>query len=197
MIFKTSEKARSRARELYKLNIEKIRERKRKWHFKNREKVLKRKKRYRTSEKGLIKIKEYYLKNKEKIKLYCLKNKEKIRERKRKYAAYKRKTDIHYKIKDNIYARINIALRSCKTKKHTNKIKIIGCSIEELKIYLESRFKIGMSWNNRNEWHIDHIKPCISFDLSKPEEQAKCFHYTNLQPLWAHENLSKGSKILN
>ena len=197
MIFKTSEKVRLRARELYKLNIEKIRERKIKWHFKNKEKVLERKRRYRNSEKGLIKIKEYYLINKEKIKLYAIKNRQKINESKRKYVAYKRKTDIHYKIKDNMYARINIALRSSKTKKHNNKMKIIGCSIKDLKLYLESKFKIGMSWNNRNEWHIDHIKPCISFDLSKPEEQIKCFHYTNLQPLWAHENLSKGSKILN
>jgi len=53
-----------------------------------------------------------------------------------------------------------------------------------------------MSWNNYTYigWHVDHIKPCCQFDLSKPEEQAKCFHYTNLQPLWAEENLTKGKK---
>jgi hypothetical protein len=48
-----------------------------------------------------------------------------------------------------------------------------------------------------NVWHIDHIIPCVSFDLSKPKEQAKCFHYSNLQALWKHENLSKGAKILS
>jgi hypothetical protein len=193
---KNKEKVNARARELYVLNRQKILKRRKEWHFKNREKESKRRKKYRSSEKGLKKIKEYYLKNKERIKLYRIKNKEKIRENKRKYAAYRRKTDIHYKIKDSMYARINIALRIGKNKKYTNTMKIIGCSIEELKIYLESKFKPGMSWNNRNKWHIDHIKPCISFDLSKPEEQVKCFHYTNLQPLWAHENLSKGSKVL-
>lgn len=53
-----------------------------------------------------------------------------------------------------------------------------------------------MSWENRGNfgWHVDHIKPCASFDLTKPEEQAKCFHYTNLQPLWARENIAKGDK---
>ena len=66
-----------------------------------------------------------------------------------------------------------------------------------LKKHLESTFKKGMNWEKfkKGVIHIDHIRPCVSFDLSKPEEQAKCFHYTNLQALWAHENLSKGAKI--
>ena len=56
-----------------------------------------------------------------------------------------------------------------------------------------------MTWENhgRYGWHIDHIMPCSSFDLTDPEQQKKCFHYTNLQPLWAHENMSKGAKIPN
>jgi hypothetical protein len=59
----------------------------------------------------------------------------------------------------------------------------------------EKKFKPKMSWNNYGKWHIDHIKPCCSFNLSKSEEQRKCFHYSNLQPLWAKENLSKGKKV--
>ena len=51
-----------------------------------------------------------------------------------------------------------------------------------------------MSWDNYGDWHIDHIRPCCSFDLSKIEEQEKCFHYSNLQPLWAEENMTKGGK---
>ncbi len=53
-----------------------------------------------------------------------------------------------------------------------------------------------MSWENRNEWHLDHIIPCSKFNLSKEEDLKKCFHYSNLQPLWAKDNLSKGSKII-
>lgn len=70
---------------------------------------------------------------------------------------------------------------------------LLGCTIEEFKNYLESQFsqRPGMSWETKCFWHIDHIKPCVDFDLSDPEQQRKCFHYTNLQPLWAVENLQK------
>lgn len=73
---------------------------------------------------------------------------------------------------------------------------LIGCSISELKGYLENLFSDGMSWDNRGMygWHIDHVKPCASFDLTNEEEVKKCFHYTNLQPLWARDNFVKGSK---
>ena len=72
---------------------------------------------------------------------------------------------------------------------------MLGCSIDELKGYLESKFENGMSWENygKGGWHIDPIKPCASFDLRSELNQKKCFHYTNLQPLWWEDNLSKGS----
>lgn len=73
-------------------------------------------------------------------------------------------------------------------------MELTGCELNVLKEFLESKFKQGMSWENHGEWHIDHIKPCCKFDLEDEEEQKKCFHYTNLQPLWAKENLSKGGK---
>jgi len=77
--------------------------------------------------------------------------------------------------------------------KETSVINLVGCSIEELRDYLQSKFKEGMNWENHgiHGWHIDHIKPCSSFNLSNLEEQKICFHYTNLQPLWAQDNLSK------
>ena len=61
--------------------------------------------------------------------------------------------------------------------------KLVGCKLAFLKGDLEAKFTEGMTWENHGEWHIDHIKPCCSFDLTKEEEQIKCFHYSNLQPL--------------
>jgi|SaaInlV_165m_DNA_1040744.scaffolds.fasta_scaffold21736_2 hypothetical protein len=78
---------------------------------------------------------------------------------------------------------------SRKNKKHT--MEYVGCSLEILKIHLENKFIEGMTWENQGEWHIDHIKPCASFDLDIEEERHKCFHYTNLQPLWGPDNISK------
>ena len=75
--------------------------------------------------------------------------------------------------------------------------KQFKCSVSFLKGFLEAKFKEGMTWENHGEWHIDHIKPCASFNLIDEEEQKKCFHYTNLQPLWASENLSKGCKYID
>jgi hypothetical protein len=75
-------------------------------------------------------------------------------------------------------------------------IDYLGCEIEELRRYLESKFLPGMSWENygRNGWHIDHIIPLSSFDLSDPGQFRKACHFTNLQPLWAKDNLTKGAK---
>ena len=75
--------------------------------------------------------------------------------------------------------------------------ELLGCSYSELIIYLEQKFVDGMSWDNRGEWHIDHIIPCCHFDLTKEDDQRACFHYTNLQPLWSSENCSKGGRIVN
>lgn len=75
---------------------------------------------------------------------------------------------------------------------------LLGMTWKELKIYLEKKFKEGMTWENYGfyGWHADHIIPLSSFDLTKDEEQKKAFHYTNLQPLWAKENLQKHAKVL-
>ena len=114
------------------------------------------------------------------------------------YCKNKRKIDINFRISGNLRSRIRIALRGIY--KSTSTMNLIGCSVEQLKRHLESQFQLGMTWENYGtgwvgkgmlEWHVDHIIPCISFNLSKPEEQRKCFHYTNLQPLWAGDNLRK------
>jgi len=103
----------------------------------------------------------------------------------------------NFRILKSLRARLLQALNDNVKKKHT--IQFIGCSVKELKSYLESKFNNGMSWENygRKGWHIDHIIPCAKFDLSKLEEQEKCFHYTNLQPLWWYENCLKGDSIIH
>lgn len=75
-----------------------------------------------------------------------------------------------------------------------NTIALVGCTMPELAAYLEAQFQPGMTWENRRQWHIDHKRPCASFDLSDPVQQRECFHYSNLQPLWASENFSKTSR---
>jgi hypothetical protein len=97
---------------------------------------------------------------------------------------------INDKISRNLRSRVRKALKGIDKSKNT--IKLLGCSIEQLKQHLESQFQPGMSWNNYGQWHIDHIRPCVSFDLNIKEEQQNCFHYINLQPLWAMDNLKKG-----
>lgn len=79
-------------------------------------------------------------------------------------------------------------------------LELLGCSIEECRKYLESKFLPGMTWKNsgngKNKWNIDHIIPCSAFDLSYYEQQKLCFHYTNLQPLWCEDNQKKGDKLI-
>ena len=73
-------------------------------------------------------------------------------------------------------------------------MQLIDCTIEALKHWLSYQFAPGMTWDNYGEWHIDHVRPCASFDLTDPEQQKQCFHWTNLQPLWAEDNLKKSHK---
>jgi len=113
----------------------------------------------------------------------------------RKYEKEKRKKDLNFKVANNLRRRINNSLKGLVKSKKT--FQLLGCNLEQLWIHLEKSFKPGMTKENYGKWHIDHIRPCASFDLSKPEEQAKCFHYTNLQALWAQENQSKSAKFDN
>lgn len=118
------------------------------------------------------------------------KNRVKINEHERN----RRKNDIMYKIKKNLRRRVNqVITKSCKSK---STVELLGCSVYEFLKYLESKFANGMNWDNYGQWHIDHIIPCSSFDLTDLEQQKICFNYKNMQPLWASENLSKSDKIL-
>jgi RNA polymerase-binding transcription factor DksA len=100
------------------------------------------------------------------------------------------------KIAKNIRTRLFLLVRKSGGKKHGATKALVGIEWDGLAAWLQSKFLPGMNWNNYGRWHIDHKIPCAAFDLTKPEEQKKCFHYTNLQPLWAFDNISKGDKIL-
>tara|TARA_A100001015_G_scaffold288021_1_gene358459 strand:+ start:720 stop:1361 length:642 start_codon:yes stop_codon:yes gene_type:complete len=126
--------------------------------------------------------------------------KEKKEEIIQKCVAYNKKkynSDSNFKLVCSLRSRINKVLRESNTKKSKKTMELTGCTVDELKKHIEKQFKPGMNWSNHSVkgWHIDHIQCCASFDLTKEEEQKKCFHYTNLQPLWAEENLSKGAKV--
>lgn len=123
--------------------------------------------------------KQYYTDNKTRINWYC-KN--------------RRKCDINYKITCNLRKRLGKAIR--RSQKRGSAVQDLGCSIGEFKSYINSKFQDGMTWNNygRYGWHIDHVIPLSSFNLGNRDEFLKACHYTNLQPLWARDNLSKGSR---
>lgn len=95
------------------------------------------------------------------------------------------------RIKGNLRCRLWAALRGAR--KSANTFELVGTSIDGLKQHLEAQFTPGMSWDNygKNGWEVDHIRPCASFDLTSPAQQRECFHFTNLQPLWARDNAAK------
>lgn len=139
-----------------------------------------------------------YQKNPKIKQQYNKKNQKKINE----YQRNKRITDPQYKLAMNLRRRINRLLE--KQFKSNSPVKMLGCSLEFLMQYLESKFYSNpltnepMTWANHNQygWHLDHIKQLASFDLTNPEQFAQACHYTNLQPLWAKANQSKNKTKL-
>ena len=98
---------------------------------------------------------------------------------------------IQYRLSSCLRNRVYQAIRAHQAAKWRNTKELIGCDIDTFMVHLEAQFKPGMSFDNYGKWHIDHIIPCATFDLTKPTEQRKCFHYTNLQPLWAEDHIAK------
>ncbi len=90
--------------------------------------------------------------------------------------------------------RVYKALKHYSNPKIKRTMEYVGCDVETLREHIQEQFIPGMTWENQGEWHIDHRKPCAVFDLNKEEERHRCFHYTNLQPLWGPDNLSKSDQ---
>ena len=201
------------------LSLDDIKKQKKKEYFQKNKKIInEKKKEYRRKNKELhlLQCKNYREKNKERLKDYH-KNYRKIhgkkmylREQKNKkenlkrnreyyntYFKTKRLTDVNYKIAITLRRSINNALFNKKIIKSKKTLTILGCSLDFFKKHIESQFKNGMDWTNHGKfgWHIDHIKPISSFNLIIEKQQLECFNYKNMQPLWWHDNLSKGNKI--
>lgn len=120
-----------------------------------------------------------------------------VRKTQCKYARSRRARDINFKIRAVLRARLSKFLLMKKDNERSR--YLLGCSIEDFRIYLESKFEPGMSWSNYGrgigKWNIDHIMPCSIFDLAKHEHIKRCFHFSNMQPLWFIENLRKSNKL--
>ena len=113
-----------------------------------------------------------------------------INAKKRQREQLRRDNDPIYRLRHNLSTRLWLTV----SKKLGKTVELVGCSYDDLVSHLESKFIDGMTWDNYGKWHVDHIRPCSSFNLSNVEQQKECFHWTNLQPLWAKDNLSKGSR---
>lgn len=125
-------------------------------------------------------------------------NKPESKRRVRAYNKARLDTDVEFRLKSRLQARIGVAVRKSATTKAARTEQLVGCTVATLRRWLESQFLEGMKWENyrRDGWHIDHIRPCAMFDLTDPEQQRACFHFTNLRPLWASDNLRKNDTFV-
>ena len=126
---------------------------------------------------------------------YRKRNLEKVRAANRIRDQRRRENDIAFRLKKVLRCRMLNAIRRSGTRKNSRTQELLGCDIEFFRGYLEARFQLGMSWDNYGEWHIDHRIPCKEFDLTDSVQQKQCFHYSNLQPLWAADNFRKNAKL--
>jgi hypothetical protein len=172
-----SEKYREYSKKRYKDNPEY----QKKWVIKNKDK--------RDST-----LKKWNEENREKAVQYTLKWRSKNTEKYNQYMVDRRKNEPLFKLAFNVRKRLNKFLKNKSIIKTNKTFDLVGITPKELKEHLEKQFFQGMSWGNYGEWHIDHIIPLSS---AKTEDEIyKLCHYTNLQPLWAEDNLRKGNKLI-
>lgn len=146
----------------------------------------------------LQKAKKHYKINlqakKEYDKIYRLKNIVIINQKRRQRC----QTHINFRLRKNFSGRIRTLFKNLNLTTNGSKLLFCGCTMQELRIYLEKYFTDGMTWENYGQfgWHIDHITPCKFFNMENTIEVKQCFHYTNLRPLWRDENISKGDRLI-
>ena len=197
---------------IYEENKDAILKKQHEYYEENKESVQKRNNQYYINNKEKIdeKRKQWAENNKDRLHEYGKKWREENKERKskhdrewplnnrwrinkRRYDRYN--NDVQYKLSSLLRTRLRDVLNG--RIKSGSSVRDLGCSLTELKEHIESMFKEGMSWENHGKygWHIDHMLPLSSFDLTDREQLLIACNYKNLQPLWAFENLSKGATV--
>lgn len=195
------EKIKAGRRRYYAKNKDRCAEYNKTWRAENREKRNATQRIW--SSKNVDKIrqkgKDYYQANKARLKEYTENyrrtNPDKVRAARNARKRVRWNSDPEYRLVEGQRNRIRVALK--RKNKVDETLALLGCSARDLKTYIESKFEKGMTWDSffRGEIHVDHIKPLSSFDLRDPEQQRAAFGFSNLQPLWAEDNLAKSDKL--
>lgn len=181
------ERARKRIRNWHRKNAKRLNEQSLQWYRNNSVKANKAaRERYKINP----------AKSKRRAQEWRSGNKERMKASQRLYHIKRYYSDLNYKIAKTLRARLRIALH--RRSKAGSAVRDLGTSIPDFKVYIESMFQPGMSWENWGKgigkWNLDHIKPLASFDLTDRIQFLEACHYTNLQPLWAEENLRKRAR---
>lgn len=167
---------------------------KKEYQIQNKDKYRNAARRYK--ERHPERILEYVHTHKQDYVDYRNSHKQQISNTKNIYQKNKKKTNIQFHLLSVLRTRLGNSLRRNSNGKAASTKNLLGCTIDELKTYLESLFSPDMSWDNYGiYWEIDHIRPCRSFDLSKSLQQQECFHWSNLQPLEKSKNRAKNDKF--
>ena len=189
-------------RKNYQQKGDKIREYGKSWYQENRERKLAVGKAWRDKNRVKFKAtqKRWEKNNPDKVhaKQRRMYQKHKVKRNKASTAANKRRyhADPTFRMRTAMYRHLNKTIARQHMTAHCQ--EILGCTFEQLKSHLESQFKAGMTWANYGlrGWHIDHRLPISKHDLTNPDHIRRCFHFSNLQPLWWDENIRKSNKIL-
>lgn len=184
----------------YDKNTEHFLNKNRKWQIENKEYISKTKREYYAENKEVIKERSKShnidIENKKNYnKKYREEHTEYFKKYRNNYNSKRKKEDYLYKLTTNIRTLICMSFKKTKISKSKKCKSILGCDFKFFKSYIEEQFKEGMCWENYGQWHLDHKIP-ISWDTNEIEI-LKLNHYSNFQPLWKIENLSKGNRYMD
>jgi len=183
-----------KSKKYYEDNVDRYQKKHKEYYQNNRDKVLERTKLNQKNNRDILRSREWVKNNPDKV----IENKNKLKIKTpnyhTEYISNRKKNDSLFKLTMNIRRRLLLFFKSKNIKKNNKTFEIIGCTPKFLKEYLEKQFANGMNWDNHGEWHIDHKIPLSSANTE--EEVYELCYYTNLQPLWAEDNMKKGNKVL-